>query len=320
MNLEEKDKNDKHIGERYGRLVIIGVDRRQKHKRYRCLCDCGRVTYQRINVLRNKSVVSCGCYHREMAANEKFKHGYARERLYKVWSGMKQRCDNPNHKAYGQYGGRGIRVCEEWSKNYVSFREFMLTHGYDPEAPFGECTIDRIDNDGDYCPENCRVVSVQEQQVNKGDVFSFILDGKRTTISGASRSKGISRSGIQWRMRKGMTLNEAINRPLREVRTYEAEGQVHTLKEWAEIMRVTQNVIYGRLITHSFEEIYNDWKEKGNLEVKKVGVKLYTVGKETHNQTEWSKILGIPNSTLRNWLKKKTMEQIVYEIHNKDKE
>lgn len=267
-NLEERDKNDKHIGERYGRLVIIGVDRRQSHKRYTCLCDCGRTTYQRLDNLRNNTVVSCGCYHKEKAADEKFKHGYTRERLYKVWSGMKQRCDNPNHKAYSQYGGRGIKVCEEWSNDYVSFREFMLTHGYDPEAPFGECTIDRIDNDGDYCPENCRVISVQEQQVNKGDVFSFILDGKRTTISGAGRMNGISRGGIQNRLRRGMTLEEAINLPLRKPKTYKIAETERTLREWAEIMGVTWSVLYGKLETRSFEDIYEEWKGNGKLKVK----------------------------------------------------
>lgn len=300
------------IGKRFGRLVAIDFAYDKGRNKIRCLCDCGNIAYPTKTALIKGYTKSCGCLQKEVAANEKYKHGFAHERLYHVWDGMKQRCVNPNHIAYHQYGGRGIKVCKEWTDNYVVFREFMLTHGYDPEAPFGECTIDRIDNDGDYCPENCRVISVQEQQINKGDVFSFILDGQRTTISGAARMRGITRSGIQYRLKKGMSLEEAINTPLRKDKTYEAEGQVHTLKEWSEIMGVTVNVIYGRLLTHSFQEIYEEWKSSG-LKVKENKVKYFTVDGETHNQTEWGKILGIPNTTLRYKLKKKTMEEIVRE-------
>lgn len=300
------------IGKRFGRLVVIGEDYNKKTKRYKCVCDCGNISYPTKSSLVRGITKSCGCLQKEVMAKEKYKHGYSYERLYQVWSGMKQRCVNPNHVAYSQYGGRGIKVCDEWMNNYVSFREFMLTHGYDPEAPFGECTIDRINNDGDYCPENCRVISVQEQQINKGDVFSFMLDGQRMTISGVALTKEITRSGIQYRLKKGMSLEDAINTPLRKDKTYEADGQVRTLKEWSGIMGVTVNVIYGRLLTHSFQEIYEEWKSSG-LKVKENKVKYFTVDGETHNQTEWGKILGIPNTTLRYKLKKKTMEEIVRE-------
>ena len=307
------------IGKRFGRWTVLeeAPSTDPSQPKFWCLCDCGtKSAVYMYSLLSNKSR-SCGCLQRETASKTSFKHGYRNERLYNVWDGMKQRCNNSNHIAYNQYGGRGIKVCEEWSNNYVSFREFMLNNGYDPEAPFGACTIDRIDNDGDYCPENCRVISVQEQQVNKSDVFSFILDGKRTTISGAARDKGLSRGCIEWRLNKGMSLDEAINTPLRKIKTYEADGQVHTLKEWAEIMGVTQNIIYGRLFTHSFEEIYNEWKKNGSLKVKVCPKKYYTVNGETHNRAEWAKILGIPSSTLKYRLEKKTMEEIVNEVRNK---
>ena len=113
-----------------------------------------------------------------------------------------------------------------------------------------------------------------------------------------------------------MTLEEAINTPLREVKKYKIGDEEHSIKEWANIMGVTWGVIYGRLLTHSFEDIYNEWKEKGKLNVKGTGEKLCTVDGETHNQSEWSKILGISRSTLRSRLKKKTIEEIVHEARD----
>jgi hypothetical protein len=89
------------------------------------------------------------------------------ERLYNVWNGMKTRCINPNAKSYRAYGGRGITVCDEWLHNFPAFQEWAITHGYDETAPFGECTIDRIDVNGNYEPSNCRWVSMEVQQTNK---------------------------------------------------------------------------------------------------------------------------------------------------------
>lgn len=89
------------------------------------------------------------------------------ERLYNVWNSMKSRCYNPNVASYKNYGGRGIEVCDEWAHNFPTFQKWAIENGYDPDAPYGECTIDRIDVNGNYEPSNCRWVSMDVQRYNK---------------------------------------------------------------------------------------------------------------------------------------------------------
>lgn len=276
------------VGRRFGRLVVedVKIDLNGGGEMLVCLCDCGnQIVTRKRNVLAGKSK-SCGCLQKEIARKINYKHGCSHERLYHVWDGMKQRCNNPNHAAYKNYGGRGIKVCEEWEKDYTKFREFMLVNGYNPEAPFGECTIDRINNDGDYCPENCRVISVQEQQNSKSDVFSFILDGKRTTVTGAARTCGKTRSCIQYRLAHGWSLDKALEEPLRKDMTFEANKEVHTIKEWAQILGVTDSVIRGRLQTHTIQEIVDEYNKNGFLKVNNCSPKFHTVNGVTRSQKE----------------------------------
>lgn len=164
---------DDLTGKRFGRLTVI---KRAKNIVYtngrnrvawECLCDCGSVCIGTASVLKIGDKKSCGCYRSETTKRRSTKHGKRYERLYKVWLDMKKRCTNPNYKQYKDYGGRGIKVCEAWMEDFESFYDFAMSHGYDPTAKHGECTIDRIDVDGDYCPENCRFVDMKTQNNNK---------------------------------------------------------------------------------------------------------------------------------------------------------
>lgn len=153
------------IGEKFGRLTVIEQDPTSTidgKRKWICVCDCGK----RVSVigthLRNGNTTSCGCYKLDLLRERVTKCPNKNPHLYTAWRNMKQRCLNPHHPAFRYYGARGISVCKEWSDDYAAFQGWALNHGY-----LEGLTIDRINNDGNYEPSNCRWVTMSVQCNNK---------------------------------------------------------------------------------------------------------------------------------------------------------
>lgn len=150
--------------QRFGRLIAIAPGP-AKSKSWRCRCDCGTVRDFRMTHLRSGHTKSCGCLHRELFAQLKTRHGDCKRRSptsseYYSWLAMKSRCGNPKTDKYHYYGGRGISVCERWRNDFTAFLADM------GRKPSSRHSIDRINNDGNYEPGNCRWATTGEQKLN----------------------------------------------------------------------------------------------------------------------------------------------------------
>lgn len=169
---------------------------------WHCKCDCGVEKNISADALMRKRQVSCGCYRSEAIAKVTTKHGMTDTRLYYVWNGIKNRCYNANVYEYKFYGGRGITMCQEWKDDFLSFYSWAIANGYDDSALRGVCTIDRIDCNGTYCPENCRIISQQEQANNLRSNHKLTFNNETHTIAEWGRITGINQYKIRNRIAK----------------------------------------------------------------------------------------------------------------------
>lgn len=174
------------------------------------------------------------------------KHGDARRsghhRLYSIRKGMLERCYNPNNNHYKDYGGKGVKVCEEWKESYLSFKNWALNSEYEDGL-----TIDRIDGDGDYCPENCRWASAITQANNKKNIPKYEYQGEIHSISEWSRILNVSRGLLKDRITKlNWDIEKAFTTPPKKKEDIEYNGEVHTWSEWSNITGISKDTLQGR--------------------------------------------------------------------------
>lgn len=177
------------IGKRFFRWTVIGTAGRDKRDepQLMCKCDCGTVKPINLYSLKGNKTKSCGCYRVDFARENNSTHKCKKTRLYRIWTGMKDRCLNPNGKYWEKYGGRGISVFEEWKK-FETFKDWALENGYSDEL-----TLERINVNGNYCPENCSWENYETQENNRRNTVYCFYEGEYIPVMVLSRKLNISR-------------------------------------------------------------------------------------------------------------------------------
>lgn len=198
----------KMIGKKFGRLTVLEeLKERTKSReiKYKCLCDCGKYTNVRGSLLRNGEIKSCGCLQRETVTKINTKHGKSHNKLYDTYNNMIQRCNNSNNSQYTNYGGRGIKVCDEWKNNFIAFYSWSMDNGYSDGL-----TIDRIDNNGNYEPDNCRWVDYKTQNNNERSNVYITYKGMTKTLQQWSEYLNVDYGTIRTRHKKGWSDEECL--------------------------------------------------------------------------------------------------------------
>ena len=198
------------IGKRFGRLVVVKfAGKRSTCWLVRCKCDCGNYTTTRPYDLLYGKTKSCGCYRKDFPSKTKKTHGMSFSRIHRIWTNMKQRCYNSNATAYKRYGGRGIAICDRWKNSFENFYKDM-SKGYADNLQ-----IERIDNNGNYYPENCRWAAHTEQSFNKRSNMIIKLNGISQPLAKWLEHYRITKSAYYGRIRLGWSIEKALITPIR---------------------------------------------------------------------------------------------------------
>ena len=207
-------------GQKFGKLIVLRrIDdyifpKGSKTVRYECLCECGTIKAVTGNNLRSGNTTSCGCYKKEVAIHnmpDNKKHGLSHGRLYGIYVDMKRRCYEEHNSHYSNYGGRGIRVCDEWLEDNTNFFTWALENGYSDDL-----TLDRIDVNGNYEPSNCRWTTWKEQLRNRRDTVKYTINGEEKSLREWCEIYKIRFGLVYGRIAQGMTVEEALLRPIRK--------------------------------------------------------------------------------------------------------
>lgn len=189
----------------FGRLTVISLSHKKNGKPYwSCKCLCGKDVTARGDSLKIGRIKSCGCYIREIKKTSTRKHGLYKTPEYKAWSGIKDRCFNPKNEEYHNYGGRGITVCKEWIESFSCFYQHV------GKKPTPDHSIDRINNDGNYEPGNCKWSTYPEQQRNRSNNRVLTHNGESLIFTEWAKRLNIPEGTLFWRL-KTKSISEIIN-------------------------------------------------------------------------------------------------------------
>ena len=198
-------------GQRFGRLTVIErTASTNKNAKWLCRCDDGNYVSVFGMDLKSGKTQSCGCIHSEQLAQRNYKHGLSDNKLCDIWRSMKERCYNPHFEQYNDYGGRGIMVCPEWLHDFQAFYDWAMANGYADNL-----SIDRINNNGNYEPSNCRWATRQEQANNKRSNHLLTFNGKTQTLSQWSQEVHIKSHTLLARLKRGWSVEKTLTTPVK---------------------------------------------------------------------------------------------------------
>lgn len=209
------------VGKKFGRLTVLKYVKNDECNQamWECLCICGNISVVRGYSLRSGRAKSCGCLRNEASKKRATVHGLyynkdgGQRRLYKIYHGMKKRCLNKKSKEYKDYGGRNISICDEWINNFENFYNWAIENGYHKKF-----SIERINNNGNYEPNNCTWIPRPNQNKNKRDTIRIEFDGKNLTLNEWSKKIGISHSALYLRIKKyKWSIEKALSTPNRKI-------------------------------------------------------------------------------------------------------
>lgn len=232
------------IGQRFGMLTVLEPvrfktkDGRNTYWYWKVRCDCGNEKVMRPIYIVNGQTVSCGCYAKTKKSC--VTHGESHTYLHNIWCGMNNRC-NPNHKDSENYGGRGIRVCDEWS-SYEAFADWARNNGYEEGL-----SIERKDVNGNYCPENCTWIPLEKQARNRRTTHWVEWQGREMSLAEAAEISGLPYKQVHARLKSGWSLEEALTKPLCD--PY-ARSELH---EKCDELGLDYHVVYNRIYTYGWD-------------------------------------------------------------------
>lgn len=195
---------------RFGKLIALRIVGKNKHNRYlwECLCDCGNKTIVQSVALSSGNTKSCGCLHSEKLVERNITHNMSKDRLYQRWQAMKRRCYGKNIKRFKDYGGRRIKVCNEWLHSFESFQNWALSNGYKKNL-----TIERRDVNGNYCPDNCCWITKKSQARNTRKNIYLTINGETKLLIDFAKENNLSPQLLRQRYHKGVAGEDILNPP-----------------------------------------------------------------------------------------------------------